>query len=320
LELKRIYAPIRADLDKVNDTLKSISRIEFAWLAEQLGHIIRGAGKGIRPALTLLAGRSYDYDLAYHLPMAVSVELMHTATLVHDDAIDKADTRRGLATINSLWGDEIAILMGDYLFAKAGEYVADTQTPRVVKLFSQTLGIISSGEIGQFRAAYHAPQSREEYLKRIYSKTAALFSLATQSGAILGHAPEAAVDIMKEYGDNLGIAFQIVDDILDFTSTEQDLGKPVGSDLAQGTLTLPAILLTERRPGDNPVERYFKSRDEASRQEAIDMVLNSDIIEECYQTAREYCTAALRNLDKLPDTPARRSLADLAEFVIAQGT
>jgi len=320
LELKRIYAPVRADLDKVNDTLKSISRIEFAWLAEQLGHIVRGAGKGIRPALTLLAGKPFDYDLTYLRPMAVSVELMHTATLVHDDAIDKADTRRGLTTINSLWGDEIAILMGDYLFAKAGEFVADTQTPRVVKLFSQTLGIISSGEIGQFRAAYHAPQSRQEYIRRIYSKTAALFSLATQSGAILGHAPEAAVDIMKEYGDNLGIAFQIVDDILDFTSTEQALGKPVGSDLSQGTLTLPAMLITERRPGDNPVEKYFQTRDESSLKEAIVMVLNSDIIAECYQIAREYCAAALVNMGTIPDTPARRSLTDLAEFVLAQGT
>jgi len=320
LELNRIYAPVRDDLDKVNDTLKSISRIDFAWLAEQLGHIVRGAGKGIRPALTLLAGRSYDYDLVRHLPMAVSVELMHTATLVHDDAIDKADTRRGLTTINSLWGDEIAILMGDYLFAKAGEYVADTQTPRVVKLFSQTLGIISSGEIGQFRAAYRALQSRDEYIRRIYSKTAALFSLATQSGAILGHAPEAAVAVMKEYGDNLGIAFQIVDDILDFTATPEALGKPVGSDLAQGTLTLPAMLIAERSPGDNPVQRYFKGRDEASLKEAIGAVLHSDVIEECYQTARGYCAAALVNLGKIPATPARRSLADLAEFVLAQGT
>ncbi len=320
MELKQIYAPVRADLNKVNATLKSISRIDFAWLAAQLGHIVRGTGKGIRPALTLLAGKPFQYDLTYLLPMAVSVELMHTATLVHDDAIDKADTRRGLETINSLWGDEIAILMGDYLFAKAGEYVADTQTPRVVKLFSQTLGIISSGEIGQFRAAYHAPQSRDEYLRRIYSKTAALFSLATQSGAILSRAPEAAVAVMKEYGDNLGIAFQIVDDILDFTSTEAALGKPVGSDLEQGTLTLPAMLVAERRPGDNPVERYFATRDEASRKEAIEMVLDSDIIAACYQTARGYGTAALRNLSSIPDTPARRSLADLAEFVLAQGT
>jgi octaprenyl-diphosphate synthase len=137
LELSQIYTPIQADLNKVKDTLMSISQMDFAWLAQQLSHVVKGTGKGIRPALTLLSGKSFEYDLNYLLPMAVSVELMHTATLVHDDAIDKSDTRRGQQTINSIWGDEIAILMGDYLFAKAGEFVSDTQTPRVIKLFSQ---------------------------------------------------------------------------------------------------------------------------------------------------------------------------------------
>ena len=219
----------------------------------------------MRPALTLLSGKPFNYDLTYLLPMAVSVELMHTATLVHDDAIDKALTRRGQATINSVWGNEIAILMGDFLFAKAGEYVADTQTPRVIKLFSQTLGIISSGEIAQFRGAFKLEQKREDYFRRIYRKTGSLFSLATQSGAILGHAPDETVAVMKEYGDNLGTAFQIVDDILDFTSTEEAMGKPVGSDLMQGTLTLPAMMVIERNPEDNPVKRLFETRTKRTR-------------------------------------------------------
>src|SRR4030067_2656792 len=166
LELKQIYAPIQKDLDKVKEMLKSISRMDYKWLAEQLIYIVSEAGKGMRPALTLLAGKSFEYNLAYLLPMSVSVELMHTATLVHDDAIDKALTRRGQATINSIWGDEIAILMGDYLFAQAGEFVSDTQTPRVIKLFSQTLGTISSGEIAQWRGSYNAVQTREDYFHR----------------------------------------------------------------------------------------------------------------------------------------------------------
>src|SRR4030067_309234 len=197
LELKQIYAPIQKDLDKVKEMLKSISRMDYKWLSEQLSYIVSEAGKGMRPALTLLAGKSYEYNLAYLLPMSVSVELMHTATLVHDDAIDNAVTRRGQRTINSIWGDEIAILMGDYLFAKAGEFVADTQTPRVIKLFSQTLGTISSGEIGQFRGAFQLNRDRESYFRRIYSKTASLFSLATQSGAILSRAPEKIVAVMN---------------------------------------------------------------------------------------------------------------------------
>ncbi len=316
MELSQIYAPVQEDLLKVRDKIQSISRIKYAWLAAQLSYLVKETGKALRPALTLLSGKSFQYNLAYLLPMSVSVELMHTATLVHDDAIDKALTRRGQATINSIWGDEIAILMGDYLFAKAGEFVSDTQTPRVIKLFSQTLGIISSGEIGQFRGAFTIDQNRDNYFRRIYSKTASLFSLATQSGAILSQAPEEAVTVMKEYGDNLGIAFQIVDDILDFTSTEEAMGKSVGSDLVQGTLTLPAIVLAERYPGDNPVQKVFTTRENIYVAQAIEMVRNSDIIDECYRTASGYCERACRNLKALPDTPGRQAFYDLAEFVV----
>jgi geranylgeranyl pyrophosphate synthase len=319
LELSQIYSPIQADLDKVKDTLRSISQVEFAWLSQQLEHVLKETGKGIRPALTLLSGKSFAYDLDYLLPMAVSVELMHTATLVHDDAIDKSATRRGQATINSVWGDEIAILMGDFLFAKAGEYVSDTRTPRVIKLFSQTLGTISSGEIAQFRMAYNVNQTRDDYFNRIYGKTASLFSLSTQSGAILSQASEAMVAVMKGYGDNLGIAFQIIDDILDFTSTEEIMGKPVGSDLLQGTLTLPAMLLLERHPDENPIKELFKKKEKKYVAEAIDMVLNSPIIEECYGVAKNYRDRACRELKSMKDLKSRQSLLDLAEYIIKQG-
>jgi octaprenyl-diphosphate synthase len=320
LELNQIYAPVQEDLNKVKDTLKSISRVDFTWLAEQLSYVVKETGKGIRPALTLLSGKSFKYDLTYLQPMAVSVELMHTATLVHDDAIDKSDTRRGQRTINSIWGDEIAILMGDYLFAKAGEFVADTQTPRVIKLFSQTLGTISRGEITQWRAAYNPAQTREDYFHRIYGKTASLFSLSTQAGAILSQAPEESVAVMKEYGDNLGIAFQIVDDILDFTSTEEAMGKPVGSDLIQGTLTLPAMMLMERNPQDNPIRKFFATRDKKHVAQAIHIVLDSGIVKDCYRVAREYRDCACRNLKSLPKAESRKSLLDLADYIIRQGT
>jgi octaprenyl-diphosphate synthase len=318
LELNQIYRPVQGDLGKVRDTLTAISPADFPWLSEQLSYLMKETGKGIRPALTLLCGKFYKYNLTILLPMAVSIELMHTATLVHDDAIDKAQVRRSRATVNSIFGDEIAILMGDYLFAKAGEFVADTQSPRVIKLFSQTLGTISSGEINQFRGSFNLEQGREDYFRRIYGKTASLFSLATQSGSILSQAPEDAVVILKEYGDNLGIAFQIVDDILDFTSTEEAMGKPVGSDLTQGTLTLPAILLMKHYPKDNPVKMLFQTRDSKYVAQAIEMVRNSSIIKECYQVALEYCGKACANINRLPEKASRQALLDLAEFVLNQ--
>ena len=320
MELKQIYAPIQKDLNQVKETLKSISRIDYKWLSDQLHYIVSETGKGMRPALTLFSGKLFDYDLTYLLPMAVSVELMHTATLVHDDAIDKASTRRGRTTINSKFGDEIAILMGDFLFAKAGEFVADTQTPRVIKLFSQTLGIISSGEIGQFRGAYNLKQTREDYLHRIYIKTGSLFSLATQSGAVLGKASETAVTAMKEYADNMGIAFQIVDDILDFTSTEEKMGKPEGSDLIQGTLTLPAMMVIEQNPKDNPVTKFFETKERKHVAEAIKIVRETGIIKECYKVAGGYYEKACQSLKAVPQSDSRQALYDLADFVIKQGT
>ncbi len=319
MELSAIYQPVQEDLAKVKDSLRSIIKIDFPWLSEQLGHVIKGGGKGIRPALTLLAGKFYHYNLKYLLPMAASVELMHTATLVHDDAIDKSEARRGKPTIYKLWGEEPAVLLGDYLFAKAGEFVSDTQSPRAIKLFSQTLATISSGELNQFFSAFQPAQTRQHYFQRIASKTASLFSLSTTSGAILSNAPEKSVKALKEYGHNLGIAFQIVDDILDFTGTEEELGKPVGSDLSQGTLTLPAMLILERYPENNPVKSLFENKDKQRNIElAIELIRDSSIAEECYAVASEYCTKACQNLSLLPENSSRQTLTDLADYVTAR--
>jgi geranylgeranyl pyrophosphate synthase len=319
LDLKQIYAPVQSDLEKIKEELKSVGEIDYPWLSKQLNYILGETGKAMRPALTLLSGKCFNYNWERLMHMGVSVELMHTATLVHDDAIDKAATRRGQATINSLWGDEIAILMGDYLFAKAGEYVADTQSPRVVKLFSHTLAIISSGEIGQFRGSYNLHQDREQYFRRIYRKTASLFSLSTQSGALLSSATEEQVGIMKEYADNLGIAFQIVDDILDFTSTPEKMGKPVGGDLIQGTLTLPAMMVIEKNPKDNPVTHMFETRDLKYVAEAIEQVRNTGIIKDCYKIVNDYADKACSRLKTLRKSSGREALLDLADFVINQG-
>jgi geranylgeranyl pyrophosphate synthase len=317
LELSTIYESIYEDLDKVRENLRSISNIDFSWLSEQLSYVVRSSGKGIRPALTLLSGKFYNYNLQYLLPMAAAVELMHTATLIHDDAIDKSLVRRGKPTIYKMWGEETAVLLGDYLFAKAGESVSDTQNPRVIKLFSQTLATISSGELNQLRDAFRLDQTKQDYFQRVSGKTASLFSLATESGAILSEAPEKSVQALKDYGYNLGISFQIVDDILDFTSTKEELGKPVGSDLAHGTLTLPSMLLLERYPEDNPVKQLFENRDNQENVErAIELIRNSSIAEDCYQVASEYCVKANSTLELIPDHTSRQALTLLADYII----
>ncbi len=319
MQLSEIYEPVKDGLVQVEEQFNLLvegKRDTFSELHQMLRHVLVG-GKVVRPALTLLAGRCYHYDLSRLLPMATASELLHIATLVHDDAIDEADTRRGRATVNKLWGTDKAVLLGDYLFARAGEFAAATENITVVRLFSRTLQIISSGELKQASSAFSLKQSFDQYLERIAGKTASLMVMATESGAILGQAPPQGVQGLRDYGYNLGLAFQIVDDILDFVGDERELGKPVGSDLAQGTITLPSLLLLERQPRDNPIEKIFRNQDKQENiRLALDMIRNSSIIEECYSIAADYSVRAAGHLKQLPESQARRCLRALADYIV----
>ena len=317
MELSDIYEPVREGLVEVEERLKTISEVESSWLSELLEYCLKGGGKRLRPMLVLLSGRFYEYNLERLLLIAMAVELTHLATLVHDDTIDSSSVRWGRPTVNKLWGAEQAVLLGDYLFAKAGELTADTENLWVIRGLARTLMIISSGELAQARSAFSLEQTRENYLQRISSKTASLFSFATESGAVLSQAPEETIDILAEYGYNLGVAFQIVDDILDFIGTEEEMGKPVGSDLAQGTLTLPAMLLVELHPEENPIKRLFQNGpNEEDIKQAIELVRNSSIIDECFKVASDYCAKACHRLNLLPDNTSRQALMDLADYII----
>ncbi|MDP2730930.1 MAG: polyprenyl synthetase family protein [Dehalococcoidales bacterium] len=316
LNLSTIYESVQEDLDKVEEMLRLMSQESVLGLSDLLEYSLESSGKRIRPFLTLLAGKFYDYNLDNLLPMATAVEVMHTATLVHDDAIDNSLVRRGKPTVNKLWGKKKAVLLGDYLFAEAGALTASTNNLRAIKLFAETLKIISSGELNQAHHAFSLEQTRQQYFQRVAQKTAALFSMATETGAVLSQAPEKSIQILIEYGCNLGIAFQIVDDILDFIGTEEELGKPVASDLIQGTLTLPSILILERYPDDNPVKRLFQNgNSEAEVMQAIELVSDSSIIEECYEIASAFCSKGCRNLGQLPDSDSGQPLIDLADYV-----
>jgi geranylgeranyl pyrophosphate synthase len=320
VELSKIYAPVNEDLIQVEKAIRAVAQVDFKWLAQLLEHSLSAGGKRIRPALTLMSGRYHKYQLDVLIHMAIAIELLHTATLVHDDAIDESDMRRGRTTVYKLWGVDAAVLLGDYLFAKAGVSAADTQNLRAIRLFSSTLMTISKGELNQGINSFNIKQTREDYNQRIFGKTASLFCLSTESGAILSNAPESGIQILKNYGYNLGMAFQIVDDILDFIGTEAELGKPAGSDLLQGTLTLPAMMLNERYPNDNPVKKLFETRDKSCVKLAIEQIRNSPIVEDSYKVAREYCQAAINEIKKLPDNEVRRAMIDLSDFVVLRKT
>ncbi len=316
MNLNDIYRPVHEDLKKVEQSLEEITDADFSLLAQLLAYTLKTGGKRVRPALTLLSGKFYIYEPTLLVPMGAAIELLHTATLVHDDIVDKSAVRRGKPTVSRAWGENSALLLGDYLFAKAGSLVAGTGNLRAIKLFSQTLMTISAGELKQTGVTADMARVREYYFAWIGAKTACLFATSTESGAILSQAPEEAIQAIKDYGHNLGMAFQIVDDVLDFVGEEDELGKPVGSDLREGTLTLPTILFAESYPEDELTKNVIGKKDAEGVSQAVERIRNSQVIADCLAVASEFCLKARQVVEKLPDNSARKSLIDLASYII----
>jgi geranylgeranyl pyrophosphate synthase len=284
-----------------------------------LRHVLATRGKHIRPALTLLASNFHPNDGRNAETMASAVELLHIASLIHDDTVDDSDTRRGKATVSNLWGRNSAVLLGDYVFATSATFVCDTDNIRVIRRFSETIMELSSGELHEMAVAYDTRQTRDDYLRRIYNKTASLFATAAESGGVLSGAPEPMVQALKWYGYNLGMAFQIVDDILDFDATREEVGKPVGKDLAQGIMTLPSIIAMGHSPDADAISALFeRPGDAALLRRAVGLVQAPAIIEESYEEAANYCRLALESVANLERNPSLDSLEELARYVMGR--
>ena len=316
MELDSIYEPIREDLQKVEESLVAVADVNIPILKELLNYIVKTSGKRIRPALTLFSGKFYNYDLGLLLPVATAIELLHTATLVHDDVVDNSPQRRGKVTLNKLWGDTSAVLVGDYLLGKCAELTARTENIKVMKLFSNTVMVISSGELRQKGLSFDKKQSRDDYYRWIAAKTASLFSAAAEAGAILASSPREAIQALGDYGYNLGMAFQVVDDILDFMGDEAKLGKPPGSDLSQGVLTLPTIIFLERYPDDDTVKKTLRSKIAEDIESAREKICQTTVVHDCLDIAHNFSIQACQALEILPDKFPRSHLADLAHYVV----
>ena len=317
MDSSMLYGPVADDLPRVDEMLRSLARVEQPWLERMLSSTLEGGGKRMRPALALLAGTYGDYDLERLVPLASSVELLHTATLVHDDVIDAADERRGRPTAASMFNNASSVMLGDYMFAHAAEFVARTGDIRVIRNFAATLGIMANGELKQDMAAFEYSADVQQYLDRIYGKTASLFATATENGAIVSGAPEDFVEPLRRYGEALGMAFQIVDDVLDFTGDAEEMGKPVGSDLLAGTLTLPTILYMQRSPEENPVRRAFAGvRRRSNLSRAVDEIRGSELLEESMDSARHFAGLARSALASVPVGETRDALDGVIDYVL----
>jgi len=318
VELKEILKPIEKDLQQVEMMLRESSRSEFGPLTLVIEEVIESGGKRIRPAMVMLAGRLFPQNEDHLLRLAVSVEMLHLATLIHDDLIDKANTRRGAPTINSKWDNKSTVLAGDYVWAKAAKIAAEVGNTNVLAIFAESVMVIVEGEIRQDYTGPSFTPNREEYYNRIYAKTASLFEGALKAAATLGEGTADEVRALGTYGRKLGMAFQIIDDVLDFVGTMAEVGKPVGNDLRQGVITLPAILYYEKHPS-HPTLHSVASKNGHTPQEldeVIEEIRTSPELNVAQKEARELAMDAQRELAIFPRNTYRKALEELAEYVV----
>jgi len=311
------FHSIQDRLQQVEQVMRSQAERHHPDLGSALEHLLSSGGKRIRPAVALLTGGMLGGDADRLVTLGAAIELLHTATLVHDDLIDGALLRRGIATLNSQWSPAATVLTGDFIFARAAKLAAETDSLSVMRLFAETLATIVSGELTQMFTS-RGLVSMQDYLRRIYAKTASMFELATAAAAMLSPVNETVVEQVRQFGYDIGMAFQIVDDVLDFTGEQATVGKPVGSDLRQGLITLPALYYIEANPTDPDVtwlqEGNLFSDERMDR--LVVSIRHSGVIERSLDEARRYVDCALIGLQNQPDGEQRQALEELGNYIV----
>jgi geranylgeranyl pyrophosphate synthase len=310
--LEFIHPQMEGMRDRVHDLVAQVD--------EPLGSMLRRSldgGKQLRPALVLLVGRMFDARLEPFYDLAVAVHMLHTATLIHDDVVDGASIRRGRETLHMQWPTGATVLAGDYLLGQSTSLVAELEDPRLFKVFAAVLRTMCAGEIRQMVASRRRRCDWEAYTYGIEAKTASLFAASTEMAAILAGADGSQIAALRLFGRELGMAFQVVDDVLDFVGDEAQLGKPAGNDLRQGLITLPTLYYLERVKNNGCVEAVLSGlRDEEHVQAAIDAICASGAIEAALADAQGYARRSQEALAPLPDNASRRLLHTIAEYVM----
>lgn len=312
-----LFTPINRELTIVEERLIHSIDTELPELDQAATHLVKAGGKRLRPAFALLVAKLYADSIEPVIPMAVALELVHMATLVHDDVVDNSRLRRGQPTVKNVWGNRISIYAGNYVFAKSLCLVAEYQRSDLLKVLADASMRICEGEIRQMLSCYNIHQGIKDYMRRIERKTALLISVSCQLGAMLSQAPEAEIKALKKYGYYLGMAFQITDDILDFVADEEILGKPVGSDIRQGVITLPAIYALKYGNQREQLSKLLSSPELCIKEaeQIIGLITESDGMDYAYHVSRRFAAKARQQLDLLPNVPVKKSLYDIASFI-----
>jgi octaprenyl-diphosphate synthase len=318
MNVEQIKSLVEADMQAV-DTLIQRRLSSEVVLVNQLSHyIINSGGKRLRPILTLLAAQACGYQGQHHYTLAAIIEFIHTATLLHDDVVDESDMRRGRETANALFGNAASVLVGDFLYSRAFEMMVDVDSMKVMQILAETTNVIAEGEVMQLMNCHDADTTEQRYLDVIHAKTAKLFEAATRLGAVLCKRPEAEEQAMAAYGMHLGTAFQLIDDVLDYSSSAEAMGKNVGDDLAEGKPTLP--LIYAMRNGTAEQSALVRHAIEEGGLEEIEAVTaairDTGAIVYTEETARKEAELAMHQLSYLPASPYKDALVGLARFSV----
>jgi len=318
LDLQTVIDLTEGDMNAVNQVIQTRLHSDVV-LINQLGHyIINSGGKRLRPLLALLTARAFGYQGRHHIDLAAIVEFIHTATLLHDDVVDGSDMRRGQETANNIWGNEASVLVGDFLYSRAFEMMVDIRDMRVMEILAHATNTIAEGEVLQLLNCHDADTTEERYLEVIHSKTAKLFEAATQLGAVISNRSEAEERAMAAYGMYLGTAFQLIDDVLDYTSSAEEIGKNIGDDLAEGKPTLPLIHVM--RTGNAEQATVVRNAIENGGLDQIDAVIDAvhttGAIDFTAAKAKEEADKAIAELAIIEPSPYKDALITLARFSV----
>lgn len=312
----------KTDLEKVNDLIRAMAGSDVEMIPEVSNHLISSGGKRLRPMMTLAAARMFNYSGDHHIKLAMTVEFMHTATLLHDDVVDESDLRRGKSTARMIWGNQASVLVGDFLLGQAFKMMVDVGSLDALRVLSNAAAVIAEGEVMQLAAAKHLETTEQDYLKVINAKTAALFSAATEVGPIIAGRSDAERTALRDYGTYLGIAFQLVDDVLDYGGDAANLGKNTGDDFREGKITLPVIL--SYSAGNAEEKAFWKNaledgnNDDQALAQALELITKHGALTKTIERARLYGEKARNALAPIHESAEKSALIDVIDFCISR--
>ena len=321
MDFNSIYSLASKDMEAVNSLIQRRLQSDVVLVNQLSAYIINSGGKRLRPLLALLVARACGYQGQHHIDVAAIVEFIHTATLLHDDVVDESDLRRGKETANNVWGNQAAVLVGDFLYSRAFEMMVDVGMMRIMEILANTTNTIAEGEVLQLLNCNDADTTEKRYMEVIYSKTAKLFEAACLIGAVLAELPDSDQASIARYGMHLGTAFQLVDDILDYSASAEELGKNIGDDLAEGKPTLPLIVALQRSSGEQATlirSAIENGGDSGSLEPILDIISSTDSLMYTKGIAEREVKMAVESLHCLESSDFKAALEELALFTISR--